>query len=341
MPDVVTRLAGGAIAITGTRRLSHYILEQYAQGRLKGGAQAWPTPAAMTWGQWLEAEWRRLAGFDPAVGKRMLLDDQQEVQIWEQVINRAMKRGGDYALLQVPATARAAGNTWRLLHDWCIPAHLLQDSMIEDTQAFYGWMMGFRELTERNGWLCCCQLPALLETRLDSGSWRPRRELMFVGFDEILPAQQKLLQALQAAGVAVERIQAPSVNTQQCVISCDHRREELEAAALWSRGLLNDGVSGTIGVVVDDLRQQRDQAEVIFDQVLHQRESLKRTDDRSKAFHISLGKPLAEYTVISTALVLLGFLGGARPWRDASYILHQPLPFGGRIRIQQPCCYRS
>ena len=77
MHDVVTRLAGGAIAITGTRRLSHYILEQYAQGQFERGVDAWPTPTAMTWGQWLDAEWRRLARFDPEAGKRMLLDEQQ------------------------------------------------------------------------------------------------------------------------------------------------------------------------------------------------------------------------------------------------------------------------
>ncbi len=321
--------ADGAVVVTATRRLSRYCLQQFDQFQLQQGADAWPTPTALTWDEWIESEWRQLAGSDPRFGKITLLDDDQELLLWESVIERSIDRSRDQALLQVSATSRAARDAWRILHDWCIPFEKIGDPINEDTRVFLEWITDFRRLAGQRGWMCAAELPALLRRLLDEGTWQPRGKLIFAGFDHWPPARASLLENMVAAGVDVEKLRTPCVNKSKRVVSCSDLRQEFEAAASWARDLLNDGVTEPIGIVVEDLSEHRDQIEVVFDQMLHQGESIGQDDERKKAFHISIGRPLADYPVISTALVLLDFMSGVRPIQDATRLLHSPFISGG------------
>ena len=329
MQEIFEQLASGALAVTSTRRLSHYLLEQYAGFQSARGMNVWSAPRTATWEEWIVNEWRRQARIRPNLGEMVLLDEQQETHVWESVIQRAVEQRPNYGLLQTSAAARTAKETWRLIHDWQIPLELLKSTYIEDTQAFYEWAVEFTKRMERNSWISICQVSSLLQKQIQNKSWLPTYNIMLIGFDDWLPSQTNLILELEAANVACKKIGPPSVNQYKEVISCTDRRQEFERAAHWARQLLNKGAIGPIGIIVDDLVRHRDQIETIFDQELHSKQSLSFDDDRRRAFHISLGKPLVEYPVVDTALTLLGFLSGPRSIQDAARLLHTPFITGG------------
>ena len=329
MQHVLEQLTDGALAVTSTRRLSHYLLEQYSAYQSGQGLKAWNTPKIATWEDWVLSEWRRQAHIHPTLGKMVVLDDQQETQVWERVIRQALEPGSNYDLLQTSATARAAKDTWELIHDWQIPLEQLKNTHVEDTQAFYEWAIEFTEHMEGNGWLSICQVSSLLKKQIVNKHWLPSYYILFIGFDDWLPTQESLVRDLREANVSLERVTLPKVNQCNEVIPCMDRRQEFETAAHWARQLLNKGEIGSIGIIVDGLERYRDQIEIIFDQELHTEQSLSFDDDRRRAFHISLGKPLAEYPVIETAITLLGFLSGPRPLLDVTRFLHAPFISGG------------
>ena len=333
VPQIMRKLEAGKIVVTSTRHLARHVLDLYARHMAEQGMNTWPTPISQSWEDWMVSVWRKRTTFDPQMGKLTLLDDVQESQLWQQVVDRTEIRGSESVFLQTPSTAKAAQNTWRLLHDWCIPVESLQASAIEDTQVFCTWVEEFRNTTDRYGWKCPCELPGLLASMLDQGKLKSTRDLMFLGFDEWLPAQLRLLEALAAAGVEFEHLALPDVNECTYTVACDDRHEEFEAAAQWSRQLLMNQTNGSIGVIIEDLAETRDQVDRVFDRVLHQGLSLDQNTDRKKAYHISLGRPLLEFPVVTTAAVLLRYLRAARPFPDTSYLLHSPHIAGGMSEV--------
>jgi len=326
-------LADGTVVVTANRRLSRYFLQQFDYDQRHSGAAAWPTPRSLSWSEWVESEWRLLAGTDPGIGGMTLLDDDQELALWEQVVARVNERRPEHALLQIPAAARAARDTGRTLSDWLITPEEIEAPVSEDTGEFLRWFSEFERVLTSGRWLCQSDLPGLLVKLLGEGVWLPPGPLIFAGFDEWIPVRKRLVDRLQATGVPMEILQAPQINRCQKIATCKDRRSEFEAAANWTRDLLNQGADGPIGIVVDDLGVERDRVQTVFDQVLHQGESLGQDDDRKRSFHISIGKPLTEYPVVSAALVLLDFMAGARPIRDATQLLHSPFISGGTREI--------
>ena len=329
MQHVFDQLATGALAVPRPRRLSHYLFEQYAGYQSRLGVKAWTTPRIAAWEDWIIGEWRRQARIHPALGKIVVLDDQQETQVWERVIQQVMEQSSNYGLLQTSATARAAKDTWRLIHDWKIPIERLEGTHVEDTQAFYEWAIEFSKHMECNGWLSICQISSSLQEQIQEKHWLPAYKILFIGFDDWLPSQESLIRELKTHEVVLEKVAPPRVNQFKEVASCLDRRQEFETAAEWAKQLLNKGAVGPIGIIVDDLERHRDQIEIIFDQELHSRQSLSFDDNQRRAFHISLGKPLTEHPVVDTALTLLGFLSGPRPLVEATRLLHTPFISGG------------
>ena len=334
MIEIFEQLDRGASVITGTQRLSRHLSEQYAAHKLRQELVAWPTPTTASWDEWVVAQWRQLERGEGQAPSRVLLDEAQELQLWERVIADAIDTGSDYMLLQSSATARAAMDTWRLMHDWHIPFGTIDQTLIEDTQAFHDWAVRFRTIKDNNGWLCTCELNALLQQALQQGIWLPTHNWIFLGFDSWSPARRDLLRELELAGVKVERVGPPRINSRVETLACADRWQEFGSAAQWSRELLVHGHTGPIGIIVDDLARCREQVETIFDQVIHSTESLSPDSDRAKAYHISLGKPLGHYPVIESALNLLRFLRAPIPMHAVSGLLRTPFSAGGMTESQ-------
>lgn len=332
--DIYQQMDRGVSVITGTQRLSRHLSDQYAAHKLRQGLTAWPTPPTASWDEWTIAQWRQLERAKQNLPNQVLLDEAQEMQLWEKVIADAIDRTPDYILLQSSATARAALDTWRLMHDWHFPLSAIDQTLVEDTQAFHDWAIRFQTAKENNGWICLCELNGLLRHAVRQGAWLPQHPLLLFGFDSWAPARLDLISELELAGAEVERAEPPRTESRVEALSCLDRYQEFGSAAQWSRELLARGDVGPIGIIVDDLAQHREQLDVIFDQVIHSAESLSHESDRAKSYHISLGKPLSDYPIVGAALNMLHFLGRSMPVHAVSGLLRTPFSASGIAESQ-------
>lgn len=327
---ILERMSAGAVVVTATRGLARYLLHEFDRSQRQARNLAWPTPAVSSWTAWIESEFLRIAGSDPAMERLTLLDEAQELALWERVIARASQDRSADPLLQVAAAARTARDTRRLIKEWLLEPGEVESGAGEDTRAYLAWQTAFERLLASAHWLCEYELPVVLRRSAGSGAGAPAAQLVFAGFDLWPPARRQFLARLAAAGASIEVLEEPTgENGQWRVVACDDRRREFEAAAGWVRGCLEAGDPGPFGIIVDDLASERERIDAVFDRVLHAGQSLDQSDDRAKCYHISIGRPLSDYPLVATALTLLDFMAGARPIRDATRVLHSPFVAGG------------
>ena len=262
--------------VTGNRRLARDLRIQYNGEQAAAGLRAWPAPQIMPWGAWLE--WT----LEESYPKETFLSAPQEAAIWQSIL-----RGSP--LLDVPATARACSDAWALIREWRLPLDHPSWRHTEDTAAFLGWASQFQSALARKGWIEPAAMP-------DSVQFSMPQQIELRGFDELTPQQEAVIERLIAAGGKADWIMPSGMPGHAVRASMPDTRAEIEAAAVWTRQLLESGSAKRIGVVAPDLNAfTRPRIENIFRAILGSED----------AFNISLGWPLSQSPLIHAALLIL------------------------------------
>ncbi|MGH9467149.1 MAG: PD-(D/E)XK nuclease family protein [Terriglobales bacterium] len=281
-------------------RLAYGLQASYDQDQRLAGQASWEAPPICTLGEWLESLWM-------AHGDRMLLTSEQESFLWREIIAASSST----PLLDVSATAASAAEAWRLAHAWHWDWKP-EPWESEETSAFRAWSAEFARRLDRGSWISAAQLPAAIVTLAPPFPDR----ILLAGFDLVPPTPQwqALLEFLAARGVSVEHRPRVSNPAQPFLASAPDPAAEIELAAVWARQRLEQGSAGPISVVIPDLAKRRAEVERIFAATLHP--DLAPWDPRPRAFHLSLGAPLAAAPMVETALSALSALlnsGAAAP----------------------------
>ena len=135
-------LEEGATLATANLRLarSHRMLfDDWQRAR---GKVVWPTAEIFSWSVLMNR--LRQASFPMEV----VMNAHQETALWEQSIAE-----DGIELLNLPATAKAAGRAWRLVETWNVP---LFDPSFEnhvDGKAFRRWVKRFESKARERGWI--------------------------------------------------------------------------------------------------------------------------------------------------------------------------------------------
>ncbi len=324
---VLEALQSGALLLTANRRLQRVARAAFDAAQLAAGRSVWEPARILLWSDWVERCWRELS---PASGsaREDLLSDAEELLLWERVIaSSAFDRAGDQpdiqALLDIPATARAARHAWQLSHAWALDLTSTTHPTIE-TEAFTAWAVRVQKRCRAHGWITAAELPARLTRHLAAVALPAR--VLLQGFDFPTPQLLALVDALRQAGSQVEFL-APGTDADRCRrVACPDPETELRQAAHWSRRLLETGAAA-IGIVVPDLGSRRAQVERIFSDVLYPG---RAPSDEERCFNISLGRPLAGYPIIAAALQLLGGLDGPLDLMEVGLWLRSPFLGGAK-----------
>lgn len=292
---VLSALALGATLVTANRRLRRKWRADFDAAQQAAGLRAWPTPAIVSWDDWL------VAAHDDSFSPRLLLSDFAERYLWEQIIP-------DAVLLDRPATAKMASQAWALLCAWRVPLDHPAFRETEDAMAFAGWARTFERQCAQRGWLS----PAALADTVDPVA----AELWLTGFDEFTPQQQALL---ERRGRPYFTADGPAGVAGDAVVSgYPDAAAELRAAAAWARQAVEERGAGSVGVVVQDLAAWRPMVDAIF------RETLG-----GDLANVSLGQPLTDYPLVAAALRLLKLSADSLPLREAGQLLLSPFLLGG------------
>jgi probable DNA repair protein len=295
----------GALLLTANRRLARHWRQSFDTACQVGGYRVWETPFIRAWSDWVKES------IDLLLPDVVTPSDFAERRVWLRII-------GDAPLLDRAATAASAAQAWARCQQYEVSLDHPDFGITEDTARFRDWAMAFEQLLEKNRWLPV----ARREQWLTEAGELTGREVWLDGFDEVTPAQKRLLSGLRT------RVYEPSFLPAGAVTrhSYPDSRAEIRAAASWVRTQLEDGPARSVGIVVPNLRGLRSEVEATFEDVLGR-----------SVFNISLGLPLAEWPIIADALAWLRGLDGPLEVGDAGGLLRSPFFLGA----EEECSARA
>jgi probable DNA repair protein len=284
-------LRDGGLVIASSERARRALTARYHRARRNEGLSAWPAPAILDWQTFLRNTSDELLADDD----RLLLSPAQEKSIWA-VIAGAEHRLA--TLLSGPRNRMAAlaMQAHQLL---CLYApQFLRASARhgwqQDAGIFSGWITAFDEACNTQRLLSPSRLPFELIARIENNPGSSRPPLMLVGFDRILPVQQRLLDTWGMWQRAAAAEPACDISFYQA----DDAQSELTACALWCKQKLDANPDAKLLVISQDVSQRRGEIERAF-------LALPTGHRTSPLFEFSLGIPLSKSKLAHSALVLL------------------------------------
>jgi ATP-dependent helicase/nuclease subunit B len=276
------RLIMDKLTLTVNQRLCietrRHIEQQNAQTK-----NGWTTPNILPLTTWVEKIWRR---YTPT---QHLLNGWQEYLIWERIVTADHQA----TLLNVQQTTALAQSAWQTCQIWQIDTAALDAEGNNDISAFIRWSTSFMKTCQRSNWICSAQLTTVLSSLLQTQPIALPQHIEIVGFDDINPALQQLLNVLSnQATVTIKEPKQAKVTPE--VLSFNDTDEELKAAANWAYRMPKQP-GQKIAIIVPDLGQSYPQVERIF----------SRLNNKTDWYNVSASRNLANYPLIAAACAAL------------------------------------
>lgn len=284
------------------------------------GAQAWLPLDVLPWEAWLEREWRRCRDLGAAGCDYHLLGVAQERLVWEQVTGSLP---GLDALLMPGQAAREAMHAWALVKDYAISRQTLTGRMGPDTRLFVAAADRFTERCRQQGWALPADLAWQYAAAIQGGTQMPGR-LLLAGFERFTPAQSHLLECLRGAGVDIRTWSPRMSAARPRVLACADPLGELSAAAEWAAATVRARPDAVIGLVLLDLEQRRDAIVDALGDAMAPAQVLPGFVHEPRAWNLSLGLPLSEWSLIDTALLSLALCLRRGGHTDIGRLLRSP-----------------
>lgn len=317
--ELFVHLAGGhsegIAVVTPNRRLAQTLAREFDELQIAAGLTAWETADILPFGAFVERLYEDALYSDIAAQLPLLLTPSQEQLLWEQIV-------GQSGLLSIAQTAAQCREAWRLRHAWRISA----ETGNEDAAAFNSWARSYEEKTR--GQIDSARLPDLMMGLFDRLK-KPKR-LVAYAFDILPPQTRAFLDKLEwvsckpvpEQGSAVVRSAFPSAKL------------ELESAARWARARLEQG-RARIGVVIPELQQRRKEVVRVFSRVMQPGYNLPGLEKTALPFNVSLGQPLADYSLVAAALDLIRFSFREVEFTVASRLIRSPFLGGAESEMER------
>jgi len=286
----------GYSVVTASSRLASRLRYDYASMMLADRQTVWESADILPWQTWLIRNWEthefaRQSGL-------MLLNTAQQYYLWQTTIQASTHSSN---LLQLKPVIQQALYAYELCKSWDIPIFPEGIYLNQDARVFKAWVDAYERTLKKNSWID----PSSLASRLSLSNLEGDTKIAFYGFDELTPQQRTLLAALAAHGNTVIIIDPDHRNDHAHYQGFADHRDELNAAANWARQILNREADARIGIIVPDLKSLRQQVITVFDQVLHPERLVQNDDHADRHYTITLGRSLAEYPLVQTALQIL------------------------------------
>lgn len=255
----------------------------------------------------------------------LLLSRSQESVLWESCVREHLRgEPPERQLLQVGVAARNAQIANVLLKAWRVALDDHAFDLNEDTRAFGAWLRIFERRCVQQGFVEPARATERIVECVLARQVPTPTQVTVAGFGDLNPQQAALLDAFQGIGVAVKRLEPSLAQAAGLRVGFADQAAELEAAARYARGILEDGGTGPIGIVVPDLERNRTRVEEIFDDVLRPGAVLPHHGEGERPFNLSLGVPLSSLTVVHHALLGLGLNNPRGGFAEVSEFVRSP-----------------
>jgi probable DNA repair protein len=323
MNELLSALADGAIAVTPNRRLARRLHAKFDAAFAAEGRHAWRTPTILPYSSWLATLWESVLAREGAAEPRTLLSAAQTIALWQRVIEDS-----GAALADVRGAAALASEAWALVHAWGVGGESWrswrQQDDDQDPSLFAAWADAYLARTRRHGVLDGAQAAdAIAAHAVAIGAQSPT--ILIVGFIELTPQQTRLFAALERAGAALRRVDSLAARSAQATRRVAATpRDEVAAALFWARGIVAERPGAKVGIVVENLAEQRDAVLALAQDVLAPALILPGHTRGGAPFEISLGVALATVPLIGAALDLIALYDAPLPVGAAAALLRTP-----------------
>jgi exodeoxyribonuclease-5 len=299
-------LDGSEAVVCATSRLARELRGWHDTRQARRGLKQWPTLQTCTLGQWLEneAEAARLRG-EATTGalSHPVLGSFEEQLLWEQIIAESLDEGSA-PLFDIAAMATTAAEAHALSTLWEIDA--AGGLQTEESRNFRRWQARFRQRCDAAGIIDAASYRKAVVAHLGKGNPDLPARLVLAGFDRLSPLESRLCDTLAGRGV---RLLALETETKGAGLlearSYPDLAAECLAVALWARARLEADPKAMLGVIVPDLAGARDTLQDTLEDVLAPASLRPANAEAPRPFNFSLGRDLAAYPIVSTALDLL------------------------------------
>ncbi|MFT6916192.1 MAG: ATP-dependent helicase/nuclease subunit B [Motiliproteus sp.] len=324
--------------LTPNRRLSRHILDRYGLQQRQQGIQAWHTPAVFSLEGWGRQLWQQLQDSNHPLGRALLLDSRQELQLWKQCL---MQDPDTQHWLQPAGAARHAQQALKTLQLWRQhPQSEQLQPFVADELVFERWHDSFRERCHELQAITFCDAIERLISAFEQGALAPEAQVWLVEFQDIAPLYQRLLEVAfkeqhtlhQAPHQTPQGIQPPD-HCQR--LACDTTEHEIQRAGQWARQILHSVPGASIAIVDPQLSARRSLHERIYRQILEPAPLFADTAVDAPLFNMSIGTPLADCPAIDTALMLLSLINRPLLLDELPALLYNPFLAGLEPELEQ------
>jgi ATP-dependent helicase/nuclease subunit B len=315
---IAQALDRGATVVTGNQRAARTLRVAFDRRNRTLRLQSWQPPAVMAWDTWMAQLWRELL-LDGWTSK-LLLNRSQEHTVWR----RILAADAELHSLQTPdSLAEMAAEAWSLLSSYNGQERLRGSAASADTRAFHRWALRFDQQCKVDGLLARAQLESALRVAASAGQLAAETatEIVLVGFDSLMPAQLGLIEGLRDLGKKVEELPLSMTAERRMLITAGDEHQELRAAALGIRKLLEECPHARIAMIVPGLEKERAEVDRTFREILAPELEDITASANSGPFEFSIGVMLAKTPSIAAALDLLRWCTGSLPLERVSRLL--------------------
>jgi hypothetical protein len=242
-------------------------------------------------------------------------------------LSRPTSRRAHRCSIRKGASALAA-DAWALVHTWGAGGEswrAWRSTYVDsDPALFAGWAERYCRELERLRAVDLAMVPDLLASIAQAvPEWRGQ-DVVLAGFIETSPQQQRLIDALTAAGMSIRTAPSVGASTAPLRFSAPTSRDELRAALVWARRQAEASPGASIGIAIEDLAQRRDEVRALAEDVLCPALQMPGQAGAARPYNLSLGTPLADTPIINAALATLTLAQAPLARPAAAALLRSP-----------------
>ena len=230
-------------------------------------------------------------------------------------------------IIHVRTTARQVQAADQLTHTWLIdeiPEDLYTNV---DAFAFKVWRESYELRLSANHWVDEARLIQYLVGDIDQLS-TVLDGLVIYGFDEFTPQQQQLVDVVSSKGFDLEHMAAEKIQQSYSVREYDDTGAELKGLAHWIIDTHRKQPDARIGVVIPNIRHQREQVIHTLERELVVENYFRSFANLSLPFTVASGKALDQYPIIHCALTILSLSHHPIDTTALSVLLRSPFISG-------------
>ncbi|TQV76574.1 hypothetical protein FLL45_01025 [Aliikangiella marina] len=225
-----------------------------------------------------------------------------EIKTW---LKNQISGDENWLLTNELGVAEKVLEAFRVMRQWdCQLSDLGQLETVEN-QYFAKWIGELESFLDANDLLPDFALCNFLCEQIDDLQSLLPSELLTIGFNQLTPAEQKLLDLVSQKSVRWQTFfpsQKPASATR---VECEQFKQELEFAAELASKRVVDAPDKTIAVVVNQLSNHIDLVHQCFSDTFQPDEHLPWKPLGKTAYNVSAGQPIAEFPPIYVALSIL------------------------------------